>query len=66
MDGRLHRTKVREAISEAVAELSRWHAEGMIKNQVDVVQGLENAPKALIRLFTGANLGKQLLHLANP
>ena len=50
----------------AVAELARWHAEGRIKNQLDVAKGLENAPKALIRLFTGANLGKQLLYLASP
>ena len=51
---------------EAIAELAKWHAEGKIKNQLDVAHGLENAPKALIRLFTGANLGKQLLQLATP
>ncbi len=51
---------------EAVAELAKWHAEGKIKNQLDVAHGLENAPKALLRLFTGANLGKQLLQLATP
>jgi len=28
--------------------------------------GLENAPKTIIRLFTGANVGKQLLKLADP
>jgi NADPH-dependent curcumin reductase CurA len=51
---------------EAAAELAKWHAEGKIKNQLDVAHGLENAPKTLIRLFTGANLGKQLLQLATP
>jgi NADPH-dependent curcumin reductase len=51
---------------EAVAELAKWHAEGRIKNQLDVAHGLENAPKTLIRLFTGANLGKQLLQLSTP
>jgi NADPH-dependent curcumin reductase len=50
----------------ARAALSRWHAEGKIKNQVDLQRGLENAPKTIIRLFTGANFGKQLLTLANP
>src|SRR6516165_2600348 len=50
----------------ARAELSKWHAEGKIKNQVDLQRGLENAPKTIIRLFTGANFGKQLLTLANP
>jgi NADPH-dependent curcumin reductase len=50
----------------ARATLSKWHAEGKIKNQVDLQRGLENAPKTIIRLFTGANFGKQLLTLANP
>jgi NADPH-dependent curcumin reductase CurA len=49
---------------EAVAELAKWQAEGKIKNQLDVAHGLENAPKTLIRVFTGANLGKQVLQLA--
>lgn len=51
---------------EARAELAKWLAEGKIKNQLDLQRGLENAPKTIIRLFTGANFGKQLLSLANP
>ncbi len=51
---------------EAIAEMSKWHAEGKIKNQIDLQQGLENAPKTIIRLFTGANFGKQLLKVADP
>jgi NADPH-dependent curcumin reductase len=39
---------------------------GRIKNKIDLAHGLENAPKTLIRLFTGANFGKQLLKLADP
>jgi NADPH-dependent curcumin reductase len=50
---------------EGRAALAKWHAEGKIKNQVDLQHGLENAPKTIIRLFTGANLGKQLLTLGN-
>jgi len=30
------------------------------------VTGLENAPRALARLFAGANVGKQLLKIADP
>ena len=44
---------------EAIDEFATWRSEGKIKNQVDVVEGLENAPDALRRLFTGENLGKQ-------
>jgi hypothetical protein len=51
---------------QAIADLTQWHAEGKIKNQVDLVEGLEAAPKAIIRLFTGGNLGKQMLHLVDP
>jgi NADPH-dependent curcumin reductase len=51
---------------EAIAEMSKWYAEGKIKNQIDLQQGLENAPKTIIRLFTGANIGKQLLKLSDP
>jgi len=52
--------------SEAIAEMSKWYAEGKLKNEVDLQQGLENAPKTIIRLFTGANFGKQLLKLGDP
>jgi NADPH-dependent curcumin reductase CurA len=31
-----------------------------------MAHGLEDAPKAIIRLFTGANFGKQLLKLGDP
>ena len=40
--------------------------QGKVKNQIDLQHGLENAPKTIIRLFTGANFGKQLLKLADP
>lgn len=50
---------------EAVGELAGWSAAGLIKNQVDVVEGLENAPDALRRLFTGENVGKQLVNVSS-
>jgi hypothetical protein len=49
---------------EAVAELAPWVASGELKVQVDIQRGLENAPSALRRLFTGENRGKQLLEVA--
>jgi NADPH-dependent curcumin reductase len=51
---------------EAAAELGAWLSAGKIKNQIDVQEGLENAPAVLRRLFTGANSGKQLLKVADP
>ncbi len=49
---------------EAVAELGRWVEAGEIRVEVDIQEGLENAPRTLRRLFTGANRGKQLLKIA--
>jgi NADPH-dependent curcumin reductase CurA len=51
---------------QAIAEMSKWYSEGKLKNKIDLQHGLENAPKTIIRLFTGANFGKQLLKLADP
>jgi NADPH-dependent curcumin reductase CurA len=51
---------------EAIAKLSDWAKAGKLQSRVDVVDGLENAPDALRRLFTGENLGKQLVKIADP
>lgn len=50
---------------EAVKDLGAWIAAGQIKDQVDIYEGLENAPRALRRLFSGENRGKQLLKVAD-
>ena len=49
---------------EAIPKLSEWVQSGAIVHQEDVQRGLEHAPRTLLRLFTGANTGKQLLQLA--
>ena len=49
--------------AEATAKLVEWHLAGKLKYKLDVVEGLENAPQALNRLFTGANTGKLLVKL---
>lgn len=55
-----------ERFPEAIAALKGWLDEGKLKSKEDVVEGLENAPSALARLYSGANMGKQLLKIANP
>jgi NADPH-dependent curcumin reductase CurA len=52
--------------AEAQAAIRQWMSEGRFKNRVDVVEGLENAPDALARLFKGENRGKQLVRVAEP
>ena len=48
---------------EALADLFGWVASGEIASRSDVQEGFENIPATFLRLFTGANQGKQLLKL---
>ncbi|NKC01568.1 MAG: zinc-binding dehydrogenase [Pseudomonadales bacterium] len=50
----------------AVQELVGWIEGGELKYQVDLQTGFENIPSTLTRLFTGQNIGKQLLKIADP
>lgn len=54
-----------DRIPAAIGELAGWASEGKIKNEVDIVEGLENAPDALRGLFTGDNRGKRLVRVAS-
>ncbi|MEO1915529.1 MAG: hypothetical protein ABGW98_16920, partial [Myxococcales bacterium] len=47
----------------AVEDLTNGVNEGHITWEADVQSGFENAPKTLLRLYDGANLGKQLLEI---
>lgn len=47
----------------ALAELGQGVAEGWLRYRESVVQGLEQAPQALIGLLRGENFGKQLVRL---
>jgi NADPH-dependent curcumin reductase len=44
-------------------DVSRWLAEGKIRYREDVVEGLENAPEALIGMLKGRNFGKLLVRV---
>ena len=43
--------------------MAEWTAAGKIQNKVDVVEGLNNFPDALRRVYQGKNFGKQLVKL---
>ena len=53
----------RDRYAEATAQLARWVEEGKIAYAEDVVDGLEKAPKAINRLFDGANTGKLIIRI---
>lgn len=41
--------------------IARWIRDDKIRTRSDIQEGLENAPSTLMRVFSGANIGKQLL-----
>ena len=49
---------------EAVKELAGYLKDGSMISREDVVEGLENFPEALLKLFTGENFGKLVLQVA--
>jgi len=50
----------------AELRLATWLKEGRIRSEEDVIEGFEQAPRALMRLFEGLNRGKQLLRVSPP
>jgi len=50
--------------NDAVADLSLWLREGKLHYAEDIVDGLENAPAALVRVLNGENRGKMLVRVA--
>ncbi|MEJ2132780.1 MAG: NADP-dependent oxidoreductase, partial [Gammaproteobacteria bacterium] len=48
-----------------LADMSRWVEEGRMKYRETILEGIDNAPKALIGLFTGLNIGKMLVKLSD-
>lgn len=49
---------------EALADLGEWYAQGKIKYRVDVIDGLENAPRTINKLFDGTNQGKLVIKVS--
>lgn len=45
-------------ISEAVTDIGEWLNQGKIKYALEIVEGLENAPSAILKLFDGNKKGK--------
>lgn len=55
-----------ERYDEATAWLTERVLEGELTIEETVTEGLENAPSALVGLFEGKNVGKQLVKVAEP
>lgn len=63
MEGFIVMDFVREDAA-AVRALQNWVKDGKVKVVEDVVEGLENAPQALIGLLAGDNRGKRMVRVA--
>ena len=49
----------------AIKQLSRWIQEKKIIHKEHVVQGLENAPRALQMVMNGENFGKMVVRVVH-
>jgi NADPH-dependent curcumin reductase CurA len=47
-----------------LSDMSQWIKDGKMKWEETIETGVENAPKAFLNLFTGANIGKMLVKLS--
>jgi len=48
---------------EGLAAMAGWIKDGRLKYKEDIAEGIESAPRALMRLFKSENFGKQLVRL---
>ena len=53
----------RQHAAEFAQNMAGWLADGTVRYDETIVEGLENAPKAFIDLLDGANTGKMLVRL---
>ena len=52
----------KERYPEAVGKLSGWIKEGKMKREDSIIQKFENAPEALLSLFSSSNnMGKMMV-----
>jgi NADPH-dependent curcumin reductase CurA len=50
---------------EARERLAEWYRKGVLKSKFDIAKGIENTPKAFLRLLNSENLGKQLVQVSD-
>jgi len=58
-------TDYQRRFPEGIKQMGQWLSEGKLKYAESIVEGFENTPSAFIGLFTGENLGKQIVRVAD-
>lgn len=56
-------TQYANRFAEGVTQLAQWFMSGKLKHAETIVEGFENTPQAFIGLFSGENLGKQVVKI---
>ena len=51
--------------AEVTRQLEQWILDGDLRYRIDILDGLEQLPEAMARVFHGRNLGAQLLRLSH-
>ena len=54
-------TQYAQRFPEGIAQLAQWFMSGTLKHAETIVEGFDNTPQAFIGLFSGDNLGKQVV-----
>ena len=49
---------------QGIQQMAQWIKEGKLTYREDILEGLENTPKAFIRMLNGENKGKQLVKVS--
>ena len=55
-----------DRFAEGVMQLAQWMMDGKLVHRETIVEGLENAPVAINRLFDGSNIGKLIVKVSEP
>ncbi|HUZ29119.1 MAG TPA: NADP-dependent oxidoreductase [Solirubrobacteraceae bacterium] len=55
-----------DQMPQALAALAPLVQSGQLRTREDIREGLTSAPEALVDLFTGAHLGKLMVHISDP
>jgi NADPH-dependent curcumin reductase CurA len=50
---------------KAIEDMSKWIGEGKLKSRETIINGIENTPDALVRLFKGDNTGKMMVKVTD-
>jgi NADPH-dependent curcumin reductase CurA len=50
---------------EAVREIAGWMAQGKFTSREDIVEGIDQFPETLLKLFSGENFGKLVLKVSD-